>query len=172
MIGDSLTQGYGLKEQDGLVHQMSAYAFRQGYSIRLINAGVSGDTTSGGLERVAWSMLRGIAPEVVRASMIGILEVIKEANIPLMIVGSYAPNNYGSDYKKDFDRIFPELAQDYDAFYLSSLFDPFIANGDLNQNMSQFFQADGLHPNAEGVTRIIESIGPVFLKLIEATSQK
>ena len=188
MIGDSLTQGDGLKEQDGLVPQMSEYAFRQGYSIRLINAGVSGDTTAGGLERIAWSMepgldaaivalggndmLRGIAPEVVRASMIGILEVIKEANIPLMIVGSYAPNNYGSDYKKDFDRIFPELAQGYDALYLSSLFDPFIANGDLNQNMSQFFQADGIHPNAEGVTRIIESIGPVFLKLIEATSQK
>lgn len=188
MIGDSLTQGYGLKEQDGLVPQMSEYAFRQGYSIRLINAGVSGDTTAGGLERIAWSMepgldaaivalggndmLRGIAPEVVRANMIGILEVIKEANIPLMIVGSYAPNNYGSDYKEDFDRIFPELAQDYDALYLSSLFDPFIANGDLNQNMSQFFQADGLHPNAEGVTRIIESIGPVFLKLIEATAQK
>lgn len=188
MIGDSLTQGYGLKEQDGLVPQMSEYAFRQGYSIRLINAGVSGDTTAGGLERIAWSMepgldaaivalggndlLRGIAPEVVRANMIGILEVIKEANIPLMIVGSYAPNNYGSDYKKDFDRIFPELAQGYDALYLSSLFDPFIANGDLNQNMSQFFQADGIHPNAEGVTRIIESIGPVFLKLIEATSQK
>ena len=188
MIGDSLTQGYGLKEQDGLVPQMSEYAFRQGYSIRLINAGVSGDTTAGGLERIAWSMepgldaaivalggndmLRGIAPEVVRANMIGILEVIKEANIPLMIVGSYAPNNYGSDYKEDFDRIFPELAQDYDALYLSSLFGPFIANGDLNQNMSQFFQADGLHPNAEGVTRIIESIGPVFLKLIEATAQK
>ena len=188
MIGDSLTQGYGLKEQDGLVPQMSEYAFRQGYSIRLINAGVSGDTTAGGLERIAWSMepgldaaivalggndmLRGIAPEVVRANMIGILEVIKKANIPLMIVGSYAPNNYGSDYKEDFDRIFPELVQDYDALYLSSLFDPFIANGDPNQNMSQFFQADGLHPNAEGVTRIIESIGPVFLKLIEATAQK
>ena len=188
MIGDSLTQGYGLKEQDGLVPQMTEYAFRQGYSIRLINAGVSGDTTAGGLERVAWSMepgldaaivalggndmLRGIAPEVVRANMIGILEVIKEANIPLMIVGSYAPNNYGSDYKEDFDRIFPELAQNYDALYLSSLFDPFIANGDLNQNMSQFFQADGLHPNAEGVTKIIDSIGPVFLELIEATFQK
>ena len=188
MIGDSLTQGYGLKEQDGLVPQMSEYAFRQGFSVRLINAGVSGDTTAGGLERIAWSMesgldaaivalggndmLRGIAPEVVRANMIGILEVIKEDNIPLMIVGSYAPNNYGSDYKEDFDRIFPELAQDYDALYLSSLFDPFIANGDPNQNMSQFFQADGIHPNAEGVTRIIESIGPVFLKLIEATAQK
>lgn len=188
MIGDSLTQGYGLKEQDGLVHQMSEYALSQGYSIRLINAGVSGDTTAGGLERIAWSMepgldaaivalggndmLRGIAPEVVRTNMIGILEVIKEANIPLMIVGSYAPNNYGSDYKEDFDRIFPELAQDYDALYLSSLFDPFIINGGLNQNMSQFFQADGLHPNAEGVTKIIDSIGPVFLELIEATSQK
>ena len=89
-----------------------------------------------------------------------------------MIVGSIAPNNYGSDYKKDFDRIFPELAQGYDALYLSSLFDPFIANGDLNQNMSQFFQADGLHPNAEGITKIIDSIGPVFLELIEATFQK
>ena len=188
MIGDSLTQGYGLKEQDGLVPQMSEYAFRQGYSIRLINAGVSGDTTAGGLERIAWSMepgldaaivalggndmLRGIAPEVVRTNMIGILEVIKGANIPLMIVGSYAPNNYGSDYKEDFDRIFPELAQDYDALYLSSLFDPFIINGGLNQNMSQFFQADGLHPNAEGVTKIIDAIGPIFLELIVAASQK
>ena len=188
MIGDSLTQGYGLKEQEGLVHQMSEYAFRQGYFIRLINAGVSGDTTAGGLERIAWSlvpgldaaivalggndMLRGIAPEVVRTNMIGILEVIKGADIPKMIVGSYAPNNYGSDYKKDFDRIFPELALEYDALYLPSLFDPFIINGGLNQNMSQFFQADGLHPNAEGVTKIIHAIGPVFLELIEATFQK
>ena len=188
MIGDSLTQGYGLKEQEGLVHQMSEYAFRQGYSIRLINAGVSGDTTAGGLGRIAWSlepgldaaivalggndMLRGIAPEVVRTNMIGILEVIKGADIPKMIVGSYAPNNYGSDYKKDFDRIFPELALEYDALYLPSLFDPFITNGGLNQNMGQFFQADGLHPNAEGVTKIIEVIGPIFLKLIVAASQK
>jgi len=183
MLGDSLTQGYGLLAENGLVPQLQRYIDAQRDDVRVINAGVSGDTTAGGLERVAWSIepgldaavvalggndvLRGIAPDVVRSNLIGILEELQKAQVALLIVGTYAPNNYGRDYKQQFDQIFPELAEQYEALYIPSYFDPFITDGQLDQNASQYFQPDGIHPNAVGVKMVIESAAPIFLELIE-----
>lgn len=183
MLGDSLTQGYGLLAENGLVPQLQRYIDAQRDDVRVINAGVSGDTTAGGLERVAWSIepgldaavvalggndvLRGIAPDVVRSNLIGILEELQKAQVALLIVGTYAPNNYGPDYKQQFDQIFPELAEQYEALYIPSYFDPFITDGQLDQNASQYFQPDGIHPNAVGVKMVVESAAPIFLELIE-----
>ena len=187
MIGDSLTQGYGLIEQEGLVPQLRGFLSTNAHDVRLINAGVSGDTTAGGLERVAWSlepglegavvalggndMLRGIAPNVVRQNLVGILDELKGANLQIMVIGTYAPTNYGPEYKKEFDQIFPELAQNYDAIYVPSFFEPFITEGQLGQTASKFFQPDGLHPNAEGVKIVVESIGPSFLELVSRINE-
>jgi len=162
---------------------LQRYIDAQRDDVRVINAGVSGDTTAGGLERVAWSIepgldaavvalggndvLRGIAPDVVRSNLIGILEELQKAQVALLIVGTYAPNNYGPDYKQQFDQIFPELAEQYEALYIPSYFDPFITDGQLDQNASQYFQPDGIHPNAVGVKMVVESAAPIFLELIE-----
>ena len=186
MLGDSLTQGYGLVPKNGLVPQLQRYVNAQRDDVRLINAGVSGDTTAGGLERVAWSIepgldaavialggndiLRGIAPEVVRANLTGILDELQKAQVVLLVVGTHAPNNYGPDYKQQFDQIFPELAEEYGALYIPSFFEPFFTDGQLNESASQYFQPDGIHPNAEGVKIVIESIAPVFLKFVAQAS--
>ena len=107
MLGDSLTHGYGLVPENGLVPQLQRYVNSQREGVRLINAGVSGDTTAGGLERVAWSIepgldaavvalggndvLRGIAPEVARANLMGILDELQKAQVALLVVGTHAP---------------------------------------------------------------------------------
>ena len=168
--------------ENGLVPQLQSYVNSQREGVRLINAGVSGDTTAGGLERVAWSIepgldaavvalggndvLRGIAPEVVRANLIGILDELQKAQVALLVVGTHAPNNYGPDYKQKFDQIFPELAEKYGALYIPSFFEPFITDGQLDQAASQYFQPDGIHPNATGVKMVVESVGPIFMEMI------
>jgi acyl-CoA thioesterase-1 len=182
MLGDSLTHGYGLVAENGLVPQLQRYVNSQRDDVRLINAGVSGDTTAGGLERVAWSIepgldaavvalggndvLRGIAPEVVRANLMGILDELQKAQVAFLVVGTHAPNNYGPDYKQQFDQIFPELAELYGALYIPSFFEPFITDGQLDQNAYQYFQPDGIHPNAAGVKMVVEAVGPIFLEMI------
>ncbi len=187
MLGDSLTHGYGLVRENGLVPQLQRYVNSQREGVRLINAGVSGDTTAGGLERVAWSIepgldaavvalggndvLRGIAPEVVRANLMGILDELQKAQVALLVVGTHAPKNYGPDYKQQFDRIFPELAEQYGALYIPSFFEPFITVGQLDESASQYFQPDGIHPNAEGVKVIVERVMPYVLDLLARAGQ-
>ncbi|WP_084861049.1 arylesterase [Salibaculum halophilum] len=180
-LGDSLTQGYGLIEQEGFVPQMQAWLRDQGADVEIINAGVSGDTTAGGLSRVDWTltpevdamivalggndMLRGIAPEVVRANLDGIMQAAAEADTPVLLVGMEAPGNYGPDYKAAFDSIYADLAESHD----SLLFDNFFAgimSDDLSRARSRFMQPDGIHPNADGVKRIVSAMGPAVLDLV------
>jgi acyl-CoA thioesterase-1 len=180
-LGDSLTQGYGLIEQEGFVPQMQAWLRDQGADVEIINAGVSGDTTAGGLSRVDWTltpevdamivalggndMLRGIAPEVVRANLDGIMQAAKDADTPVLLVGMEAPGNYGPDYKAAFDSIYADLAEAYD----SLLFDNFFAgimSDDLSRARSRYMQSDGIHPNADGVRRIVSAMGPAVLDLV------
>ena len=182
MLGDSLTHGYGLVPENGLVPQLQRYVNSQREGVRLINAGVSGDTTAGGLERVAWSIepgldaavvalggndvLRGIAPEVSRANLMGILDELQKAQVAILVVGTHAPNNYGPDYKQQFDQIFPQLAEQYGAYYIPSFFEPFITDGQLDESASLYFQPDGIHPNATGVKMVVESVGPIVMEMI------
>ena len=182
MLGDSLTQGYGLLEQDGLVPQMRDWLNEQGLTVRVINGGVSGDTTAGGLERIEWSltpdvgavvialgsndMLRGIAPDVTRQNLKNLLDIARAKDLKVLLIGVLAPLNYGPAYKEDFDRIFPDLARDYGTLYVDTFFTPLLEQGDDISQMKAFMQSDGLHPSAAGVANIVEYIGPKVAQLV------
>lgn len=183
-LGDSLTQGYGLIEQDGLVPQLRNYLAERDITVRVVNAGVSGDTSAGGLARVEWSLtndithmivalggndvLRGLQPEVTRDNIDQILAIGQEYGLKMMVVGMLAPANYGADYKQSFDSLFPELAQKYDALYVESFFSAFLTGPDQSpEDVQPYLQSDGLHPNAEGVEKIVEFIGPEVEKLLK-----
>lgn len=180
-LGDSLTQGFGLVQEDGFVPQLDRWLDGQGADVALINAGVSGDTTAGGAARVEWSLtpdvdamivalggndlLRGLDPNEARKNLETILQVAQTRNLPVLLVGMQAPSNYGPDYKKIFDAIYPDLATQYDTVYFESFFAG-LGEGDI-ATLQPFFQADGIHPNAEGVSRIVDAMGPSVLALIE-----
>lgn len=184
-LGDSLTHGYGLLEPDGFVPQLRLWLAEHGADARLVNGGVSGDTTAGGLARVAWSLtpeidaiivelggndvLRGIAPETARANVDGILQVAQQAGIEVLLVGLKAPGNFGPAYKAQFDAIYPELAAAYGSLHADSFFDGLPGNDPAA--VRAFMQADGIHPNAEGVVLIVDALGPDVLRLIERVEQ-
>ncbi|MFU1682510.1 GDSL-type esterase/lipase family protein [Phaeobacter piscinae] len=160
----------------------------KGAEVRLINAGVSGDTTAGGAARIDWTLadgpdalivalggndlLRGLAPSESRANLTRILEVAEANAVPVLLVGIQAPGNYGADFKAEFDAIFPDLARDYDTLlHADSLAGIRAATGDDIQAAAQYLQEDGIHPNAEGVALNVAAIGPKVLELIELAKQ-
>lgn len=182
-MGDSLTQGYGLMESDGFVPQLREWLAAQGVDeVRVVNAGVSGDTTAGGLARVEWTLtpdvdamivalggndlLRGIDPANTRANIDGILAQAQAADVRVLLVGMQAPGNYGPDFKRDFDAIWPDMAEKYDTLLVDSFFVGLGDDPDPSQ-MRDMFQADGIHPNAEGVAQIVQGLGPHVLELLE-----
>ncbi len=180
-FGDSLTQGYGLPDAQGLVPQLDAWLKAEGIEVDLINGGVSGDTTAGGVARVDWSltpdvdamivtlggndMLRGIDPSTARTNLRQVLETARSRDVAVLLVGMKALGNYGADYKAAFDSIYPELAQDFGTLYFENFFAG-LGEDDPGQ-AGQYFQPDGLHPNAEGVTLIVEALGPFVVDLIK-----
>ena len=181
-LGDSLTQGYGLPVEDGFVPQLEAWLKEQGLDIAVNNAGVSGDTTAGGLSRVDWTLtpevdamivalggndlLRGIDPEASRANLEGILKVAQARNLPVLLVGMEAPGNYGPDYKKAFDSMYPDLAESYGALLFPTFFEGMAELGDREAAIRELMQPDGIHPNAKGVDRIVRSMGPAVIDLV------
>lgn len=181
-LGDSLTQGYGLPAEDGFVPQLEAWLVAQGQDVKMINAGVSGDTTAGGLSRVAWTLtpdvdamivalggndlLRGLDPAVSRENLKRILETARGSDVPVLLIGMEAPNNYGPEYKASFDSMYPELAAEYGVLYLDSFFAGLGGPGVDPVEVRPFMQADGIHPNATGVSHIVEAIGPHVTDLI------
>ena len=183
-LGDSLTQGYGLLPEEGFVPQLQAWARARGAEVRIINAGVSGDTTAGGLSRVAWTLtpevdamivalggndlLRGLDPVQARVNIDGILQAAEAASVKVLLVGMQAPGNFGVEYKSQFDAIYPELAQSYGTGYFQSFFEGLSEDGSVRDPaaLQQWFQADGIHPNPEGVKRIVDAMGPSVLNLI------
>lgn len=185
-LGDSLTAGYGLMDHEGFVPQMREWLDAQGLEVRLVNAGVSGDTTAGGLSRIEWSLtpateglivalggndlLRGIDPAVSRANLEGILRIAKEKELDVLVVGMEAPGNYGPEYKAEFDAMYPELADAYDALYFPRFFEGLYSVGETPAELRSVMQVDGIHPNAEGVDLIVEAMGPAVAKLVERAS--
>ncbi|WP_421905929.1 arylesterase [Mameliella sp.] len=181
-LGDSLTQGYGLIEQEGFVPQLRSWLTERGHDVRIVNAGVSGDTTAGGLARVDWSLtpeiqamivalggndlLRGIDPAAARANIEGILKVAEARGLEVLLIGMSAPGNYGPDYKAQFDAIYPELAEAYDTLHLESFFAGLMRDGEMPDDPGRYMQPDGIHPNAAGVARIVEAVGPKVEALI------
>lgn len=184
-LGDSLTQGFGLVQEDGFVPQLHRWLAAEGADVRLINAGVSGDTTAGGLARADWTftpevdgvivtlggndLLRGLAPTQARANIEGILRKAQAADIDVLLIGLQAPGNFGPAYKSQFDSIYPELAEEYGTLYMQSFFAGLSEAGQPQDpaSLRRWFQSDGIHPNAKGVARIVDAVGPSVLELIE-----
>lgn len=185
-LGDSLTAGYGLMDHDGFVPKMRTWLEEHGLNVRLVNAGVSGDTTAGGLSRVEWSLspatealivalggndlLRGIDPAVSRANLEGILKIAEAKGLDVLIVGMEAPGNYGPEYKAEFDAMYPELAEAYDALYFPRFFEGLYSVGNTPAELTEVMQMDGIHPNAQGVDLIVEAMGPAVAELVKRVS--
>ncbi len=181
-FGDSLTSGYGLEQGDGLVPQLQRWLDAHGASgFKVVNRGVSGDTTAGGRARLEWvladgakavvlelganDMLRGIDPSETRTNLDAMLAGLAARDLPVLLVGMRSTENFGPDYKRAFDAIYPDLAEQY-----GTLFDPYFLEGLIGE--PEFFQEDGLHPNAAGIARIVERLGPLVLELIARIEPK
>ena len=178
MLGDSLTAGYGLASGDALPVRLEAALRDRGLDVRVIDAGVSGDTTAGGLARLEWALadrphavivalgandaLRAIDPAVSRSNLDRLLRALAERRLPVLLAGMLAPRNLGPDYGAKFDAIYPEVAERH-----GTLLHPFLLDGVAT--VAALNQADGLHPNAAGVEVIVERILPNVLCLVGRT---
>jgi len=174
-LGDSLTAGYGLDVEDGFSRQLERKLTTMGYSVRVLNAGVSGDTSAGGRSRLDWALadkpthaivelgandgLRGLDPDAMRRNLDSIIGKLKAAGVAVLLTGMRAPPNLGRTYEAAFNRVFPELAKKHDVlFYPFFLFDV-AARAALNQS-------DGIHPNRKGVAVIVDRIAPYVVRLL------
>jgi acyl-CoA thioesterase-1 len=174
-LGDSLTAGYGLPDQDGFVPRLQAALAGKGIAAEIENAGVSGDTASDGLARLDWSvpqgtgavivelgandMLRGIKPEVTREALDAILKRLTQRHIAVLLCGMRAAPNLGAEYGQAFERIYPELAAKYGVLLYPFFLDGVAADLKLTQR-------DGMHPNAAGVDVIVTRILPAVEELV------
>ena len=181
-LGDSLTQGYGLPSEDGFVPRLESWLRAQGDDVTILNAGVSGDTTAGGLSRVAWTLtpdvdamilalggndlLRGIEPATIRFNLAGILNAAAERGLPVLLVGLAAPGNYGPDYKIAFGAIYTDLAREYDVLLYENFLTALLAPPEQKTLNLKFMQNDNIHPNAKGVTKIVDAMGPKVRELV------
>jgi len=175
-FGDSLTAGYGLPEGDGFVPQLQMALQKMGREVSVINGGVSGDTTAGGLSRLDWmltdkpdvvilelganDMLRGLPPAEARANLDAIIQRIRQSGAKLLLVGMVAARNMGEEYRQQFDAIYPELAKQHDVPLYPFFLDGVAARPELNQS-------DGLHPTKEGVSVIVTNILPSVTGLLD-----
>ena len=176
-FGDSLVHGYGLAADETFPAQLERALLGAGYRVEVLNGGNSGDTTAAGLARLDWVLgdhpdlaivelgandgLRGIDPGETYRNLDAILSRLDAEGIPVLLAGMLAPRNLGADYAEAFDAVFPRLAEAHDvAFY------PFFLDGVAMQ--PELNQADGIHPNAAGVARVVERILPSVERLIEA----
>ena len=174
-LGDSLTAGYGLSDNDGFVSRLQAALTAKGIAAEVSNAGVSGDTSSDGLARLDWSvppgtaavivelgandMLRGIRPQLTRDALDQILQRLTARHIAVLLCGMRAAPNLGADYGKAFEAIYPDLAAKY-----GTLLYPFFLDG-VAGNL-KLTQPDGMHPNPAGVGIVVERILPKVEELV------
>jgi len=178
VLGDSLSAGLGLPAQEAFPAKLQKALQAKGIDVDMINAGVSGDTSSGGRDRLDWSVaegtegvivelgandaLRGIDPDLTRSALTDIVAKLKARKIPVMLCGMMAPPNYGADYAARFNSIYPDLAKQFDVPLYPFFLDGVAADAKLNQ-------ADGIHPTAAGVDIIVNNMMPTveaFLRTI------
>lgn len=180
MLGDSLTAGHGLAGSDAFPAKLQKALKTKGIEVDMINAGVSGDTSSGGRDRLDWSVpegtqvvivelgandaLRGTDPAITRAALTDIVTRLKTRGIAVLLCGMLAPPNYGSDYAARFNSIFPDLAQSAGVPLYPFFLDGVATNAKLNQ-------ADGMHPTAEGVDIMVKNILPTVEAFLRAISR-
>lgn len=175
-FGDSLMAGYQLGPADGFTARLEKVLRLEGYDVEVSNAGVSGDTTTGGLARLDWSVpsktdlvilelgandaLRGIPPEITQKNLDAMIKSLKLRKIEILLVGMLAPPNMGADYEAAFNPIFPELAETHDlALY------PFFLEGVAAQ--SDLLLSDGMHPNPKGVSAMVAGILPHVTAILD-----
>lgn len=176
IYGDSLLAGLGLSTEDGFEGQLRAALVAEGREVTFVNASVSGDTTADGFDRLAWTlgerpdavilglgandMLRGLPVDETQANLDAMLEALKSADLPVLLLGMKADRGLGADYVEAFDQLFPALAEKHDVqfypFYLEAI--------GLD---AAFYQQDLRHPNAEGVARIVVDLMPKVEALVD-----
>ena len=181
VLGDSLSAGFGLSASSAFPVRLQKALKAKGIDVDMINAGVSGDTTSGGRDRLDWSVpegteavilelgandaLRGIDPKVTRTALTEILTRLQARKIAVLLCGMFAPPNYGADYSAKFNAIYPDLAK---AFQVPLY--PFFLEGVATD--AKLNQADGLHPTAAGVDVIVRNILPTVEAFLSALPQQ
>lgn len=186
-LGDSLTQGYGLPPEEGFVPQLERWLRGHGADTVVLNAGVSGDTSAGGLARADWAlvpeadavivalggndMLRGLPPEELRSNLDGILAKAGAKGLPVLLVAMTAPPNLGAEYKAAFDAVYPEVAAARGALLADDFLAPLGRALNAGAAPADLIQPDGLHPTAKGVALIVEGLGPKVLDLIARAGQ-
>jgi acyl-CoA thioesterase-1 len=174
-FGDSLTAGLGVAAEEAWPALIEARLRREGYPYRVVNAGVSGDTTAGGVRRVDWVLrnrpevavvalgandgLRGLSTDAMRANLGTIVERLRAAGARVLVAGMEVPPNYGAAYARAFRAVFPDVARQNGAALLPFLLDGVAADPRLNQ-------ADGIHPNAAGHRAIAEHVWPHLVALL------
>jgi acyl-CoA thioesterase-1 len=175
VLGDSLVAGFQLKASDAFPAQLERALKARGHQVDIINAGVSGDTTAAGLERLQWAVpdrtdavivelgandaLLGLDPARARANLDKILTAVKAGGAEVLVAGMLAPRNLGEDYARKFDAIYPALAGKHGALLYPFFLDGVVLNPQLNLS-------DGMHPNPKGVAEIVRRILPVVEELI------
>ena len=176
LFGDSLMSGYGLEKKFHLSTVLEKDLKEKGFDVDVINASVSGDTTSGGLNRLKWllekknidivilclganDMLRGIKPSLIKQNLNKIVEILQERKITILLAGMLSQEALGTEYKSKFDRIYPELAKKFKISFLPFLLDGVALNPELNLN-------DGKHPNQKGIKIISKNLENKLTDLI------
>jgi acyl-CoA thioesterase-1 len=175
-FGDSLTAGYGLAEQDTLPTRLADALNKMGRPVIMINGGVSGDTSADGVTRLDWAladkpqimilalgandMLRGIDPKTTRANLDAIIQKAKAADVEVVLAGMLSPPNLGTEYKAAFDAIYPELAKAHNLLFMPFLLQDVAQDSVLNQ-------ADGIHPNGDGVAIIVRNLLPYVTQAMD-----
>jgi acyl-CoA thioesterase I len=174
-LGDSLTAGYGLPSDESFTARLQAALKADGMNVMVINGGVSGDTSAGGLARLDWLLadkpdfalielgandgLRGLDPQITYDNIDAVLTRLNQRRVPALLTGMYAPPNLGREYGEQFNNVFPRLAEKHGVLLYPFFLDGVAAETTLNQ-------ADGIHPNAKGVAVVVERILPYVKKLI------
>jgi acyl-CoA thioesterase-1 len=174
-LGDSLTAGFGVAPEEAWPALVEVRLRREGYPYRIVNAGVSGDTSAGGLRRVDWVLrnrpdvavvalgandgLRGLGTEAMQANLLAIVERLRDAGARVLVAGMQVPPNYGAAYSRAFRNVFPEIARRTGAALMPFLLDGVAADSRLNL-------ADGIHPNAAGHRAIAERVWPHLVALL------
>jgi acyl-CoA thioesterase I len=178
-FGDSLTAGLGLPENDAFPAQLEKALRARGQEVKVVNAGVSGDTAASGLARLDWAMpddasaviielgandaLQGLDPAATKATLEKIITDVKARGLPILLAGMEAPPNLGKDYVDQFRAIYEYLAKRYNLVFYPFFLDGVALDG-------KYMQDDGLHPNAEGVARIVDGILPKVEELLARTT--
>jgi len=176
VLGDSLTAGYGLAEEHSFPAQLEKRLAEKGKNVTVINAGISGDTTAGGLARLDWMLksspdlviielggndaLRGLDPNITKQNLEHILQRLQKENVSALLAGMRAPRNLGKGYYTKFDALYPELAATYHVPLYPFFLEGVAGDPDLNL-------ADGIHPNRDGYRVIVRNIIPYLTEMIE-----